>query len=56
MEPVAIATGAAKNAGPWAATLAVLSGVTLENAVLIATLVYTVLQIALSVRKWIKEK
>jgi hypothetical protein len=54
VEPAAAAV--AKQAWPWTATLALFYNIPLDKWVMIATLVYTILQIAMSVRKWIKEK
>lgn len=54
MEPVA--TTVAKQAWPWTATFAVIAGVSLDQWVAISTLLYTVIQIALSLRKWFKDK
>lgn len=47
---------AGRAAPPVATTSALLSGVSLNDWVLIATLVYTVLQILLLIRKFIKER
>lgn len=54
MEPTT--TVVAKQAWPWTVTFAVIADIPLDKWVMIATLVYTILQIGLSLRKWFKEK
>jgi len=50
------AAAATKASPPLAVTGAAIAGVPLQNWVLFATLVYTVLQIALLVHKFLKER
>lgn len=45
------AAEAAKSAPPWTAAIAVISGIELSQWVMIATLLYTVLQIMFTIKK-----